>query len=353
MVLPGYSRPRDHRRITPRFMLAALSRWSAVLVSRLLDRRRRAKAAVALTVVIGFVMAGSAGYVVQAGDTLSRIAAQSDTSVRALVEANGILNADRIFVGQEITIPTPTNTHGQSSSVESTHVVQRGESVRGIANAHGVQEDVVREANGIVGSEPIYAGTRLRLSIPYPPFSPGEADVLHTYVVRVNDTLGGIAARFGTTASAVARANSLVDPNMIRVGEALVVSGPGWMCPVPGARFFNDWGFPRSGGRAHEGNDLFAPKGTAVVAPVSGFVHQTVGTIGGLQFTLEGDDGATYIGSHMDSFGASGRVEAGDVLGTTGDSGNAKGSRPHIHFEVHPSGRVPMNPYPTLVGACR
>ena len=40
--------------------------------------------------------------------------------------------------------------------------------------------------------------------------------------------------------------------------------------------------------------------------------------------TLYGDDGATYIGSHMDSFGASGRVAAGTVIGTVGDSGNAK-----------------------------
>lgn len=353
MVLPRSSRPRDQRRTITRSMLAVPITRSAVLVSRLLDRRPRAKVAAVFTLLVGFVVAGSAGYVVQQGDTLSGIAARSNTSVRALVEANDISNADRIFVGQEITVPTPTAATSQSSPVESSHVVISGETVRGIAEAHGVQEDVVREANGIMGSEPIYTGTRLRLSISYPPFTPGEADVLQTYVVRVNDTLGGIAARFGTTAKGLARANSLVDPNMIRVGESLVVSDAGWMCPVPGASFFNDWAFPRSGGRVHEGNDLFAPKGTPVIAPVSGYVHQTVGTIGGLQFTLEGDDGATYIGSHMDSFGASGRVGAGDVVGTTGDSGNAKGSRAHIHFEIHPFGQTPMNPYPTLVGACR
>jgi len=62
------------------------------------------------------------------------------------------------------------STDSQSSPVESTHVVRRGATIRGVADAHGVGEDVVREANGIAGSEPIYTGNRLRLSMPYPLF---------------------------------------------------------------------------------------------------------------------------------------------------------------------------------------
>jgi LysM repeat protein len=151
-------------------MLAAPSRRSAVLVSRLLDRRRPAKVAAAFAVLVGLVLASSAGYVVREGGTLSRIAARSNTSVRALVEANDILDPDRIFVGREITIPTSTSTDSQSSPVESTHVIKRGETIRGVADAHGVGEGVVREANGIAGSEPIYTGNRLRLSMPYPLF---------------------------------------------------------------------------------------------------------------------------------------------------------------------------------------
>ena len=80
---------------------------------------------------------------------------------------------------------------------------------------------------------------------------------------------------------------------------------------------------------------------------------QKIGTIGGLQFRLDGDDGHVYFGTHLDEFGADGRVNAGEVLGTVGDSGNARGSSPHLHFEIYPNGVEPVNPYPTLVAACR
>ncbi len=64
------------------------------------------------------------------------------------------------------------------------------------------------------------------------------------------------------------------------------------------------------------------------------------------------NDGATYIGSHMDSFGAAGFVAAGTPIGTVGDSGNAIGSRPHVHFEIHPDDGPAVNPYPYLEDAC-
>jgi hypothetical protein len=66
------------------------------------------------------------------------------------------------------------------------------------------------------------------------------------------------------------------------------------------------------------------------VAPVAGHLHQGQGAIGGLQFTLWGEDGVRYFGSHMDSFGAEGNVKVGDVIGTIGASGNAAGTSPHL-----------------------
>src|SRR3546814_1348586 len=100
----------------------------------------------------------------------------------------------------------------------------------------------------------------------------------------------------------------------------------------------NDGGSPRSGGRFHVGNDLFAPRGMPFVAVVSGTVVQTTGRIGGRQVKLAGDDGVSYYGTHLDGFGASGRVNAGDVIGYVGTTGNAAGGTPHVHFEVHPGG---------------
>ncbi len=126
------------------------------------------------------------------------------------------------------------------------------------------------------------------------------------------------------------------------------------MCPVQGPRAFsNDWGQPRSGGRRHQGNDILSPRGTPVVASVSGTVRGHNSSLGGLSDYLKGDDGNTYFGTHLDSLsGASGRVAQGAVLGTVGDSGNARGGPTHLHFEIHPGGGAPVNPYPTLSQHC-
>ena len=113
----------------------------------------------------------------------------------------------------------------------------------------------------------------------------------------------------------------------------------------------NDWGFPRSGGRSHAGTDVFAPRGTPVRAPASGRVDIATGKIGGKQFRLTTSSGLRFYGSHMDAFGATGQVSGGTVIGYVGDSGNAKGSNPHVHFEVHPSGDA-INPYPLLRASC-
>jgi murein DD-endopeptidase MepM/ murein hydrolase activator NlpD len=81
---------------------------------------------------------------------------------------------------------------------------------------------------------------------------------------------------------------------------------------------------------------------------VSGSVVQKQGPIGGFQVTLSGVDGVIYLNSHLDSFGESGNVSAGDVIGYVGSTGNAMGTRPHVHFGMYDGGAW-VNPYPTLV----
>ena len=139
----------------------------------------------------------------------------------------------------------------------------------------------------------------------------------------------------------------------LRGGPAVIGSGS-WICPVQGPRAFtNDWGQPRSGGRRHQGNDILSPRGTPVVASVSGTVSPHNSGMGGISYYLRGDDGNTYFGTHLDSLsGASGRVSAGTVIGRVGNSGNARGGPTHLHFEIHPGGRGPVNPYPTLSRYC-
>ena len=136
-------------------------------------------------------------------------------------------------------------------------------------------------------------------------------------------------------------------------GATGVIASGAWICPVQGPRAFtNDWGQPRSGGRRHQGTDIMAPRGTPVVASVSGTVRHHSSSLGGLSYYLNGDDGHTYFGTHLNGYAASGRVAAGTVVGYVGNTGNARGASPHLHFEIHPGGGGPVNPYPTLSKHC-
>lgn len=308
-----------------------------------------------ITLVGMLSFAGGAGaYVVRPGETLGAIARRLGVPVGALVQANGLRDPDRIYAGQLLAVPGGAPAGGLATA----HVVRRGETLASIAARYGVDPDRLALANGIVGGR-VYAGARLRL---IPLTGPGGRILTGptvgrgggVHVVRAGDSLARIARRTGTSVRDLAAANGLRNPNLIRIGSRLTIPGAGgFRCPFDRRVWFqNDWGFSRKGGRAHEGTDLFADRGTPVFAPTSGTVHQVTGARGGLQFTLTGDDGFVYIGSHLHTFGKAGRVAAGDVLGTVGTSGSAAGTPPHLHLEIHPGGIGPVNPYPTLQEAC-
>jgi murein DD-endopeptidase MepM/ murein hydrolase activator NlpD len=122
---------------------------------------------------------------------------------------------------------------------------------------------------------------------------------------------------------------------------------------VPVKRVANTWGAPRSGGRDHQGQDIFAKRGTPVVSATDGIVVRVGNnSLGGQIVSVMGNGGRIYYYAHLDGYApglATGQtVAAGDVLGYVGTTGNARGTPPHLHFGVY-TATGPINPLPLLV----
>ena len=89
-----------------------------------------------------------------------------------------------------------------------------------------------------------------------------------------------------------------------------------------------------------------------MVASVNGVMSRRDGPRAGHAYYLKGDNGATYYGAHLATFVvAEGRVRLGQTIGTVGDTGNARGTSPHLHFEIIGK-NGPANPFPRLASHC-
>jgi hypothetical protein len=152
-------------------------------------------------------------------------------------------------------------------------------------------------------------------------------------------------------------------------------SVPTLIFPVAGAvSYIDDFGQARPGG-THQGNDLMAAKKTPVVAVEPGKVKfWTTSAAAGCMLYLYGDSGTTYMYIHLnndltmrnDNRGTcvpgvsyarglkdGAKVQAGQMIGYVGDSGDANGIASHLHFEVHPGNGAAVSPYPYLQSAQR
>jgi murein DD-endopeptidase MepM/ murein hydrolase activator NlpD len=129
--------------------------------------------------------------------------------------------------------------------------------------------------------------------------------------------------------------------------------------PVVGVQPYdlsNSWHYSRDGGRRkHKGIDIFAPKGTGIVAVTDGVIS-FIGEQpkGGLCLWLTTESGTSFYYAHLDRW-APGlyegmEVRSGDLLGYVGNTGNARTTPPHLHFAVNDNDEM-VNPYPILTKA--
>jgi murein DD-endopeptidase MepM/ murein hydrolase activator NlpD len=146
-----------------------------------------------------------------------------------------------------------------------------------------------------------------------------------------------------------------LQPELLRAVQWTVTfeTGPSLAFPVEGrdsraVRSF--WGADRdAGARAHEGIDVFAPRGTPVLAGADGIAWAGENRLGGtVVFLRDAERGHSLYYAHLDRHAVTTgqRVRTGDTLGFVGNTGNARTTAPHLHFGVYRRGQGAIDPFP-------
>jgi len=126
--------------------------------------------------------------------------------------------------------------------------------------------------------------------------------------------------------------------------------------PVAGpAAYSDDFLMPRftPSFHTHQGNDIFANEGTPVRAPEDGSVRYSEDPVSGKSVYVTTGNGTFYFGCHLAGYADLGdgtHVTQGQIVGFVGNTGDAMGGSPHLHFEIHPGGGAATNPKPILDG---
>lgn len=128
------------------------------------------------------------------------------------------------------------------------------------------------------------------------------------------------------------------------------------LMPVEGVRpaqVADTWNAARSEGRVHEGQDIFARRGTPVYSATHGYVVRVgENTLGGTVVVVMGSGGRGYYYAHLNAHGPEAvvgqEVSTTSVIGYVGTSGNAEGTAPHLHFGIY-TREGPIDPLPLLV----
>jgi murein DD-endopeptidase MepM/ murein hydrolase activator NlpD len=128
------------------------------------------------------------------------------------------------------------------------------------------------------------------------------------------------------------------------------------LMPVEGVsvhRVADTWSVPRPGDRRHQGQDIFAPKGTPLLSATKGIVVRIgINSLGGKIVSVAGSGGRMYYYAHLDRYSedlsAGDDVRPGSLIGYVGNTGNARNTPPHLHFGVYTAAGA-INPLPILV----
>jgi lipoprotein-anchoring transpeptidase ErfK/SrfK len=205
--------------------------------------------ALTLTIAAPAFASSSIVHVVQRGENLYRIGLRYGVTVNALVAANGLRNANHVWVGQRLIIPTGSSPSPSTPS-SGVHIVRAGENLYRIALRYGLSYYTLATANGIVNPNHIYAGQRLQIPgggsppAPQPPSpSPGGSGRwidIDLSAQRLTAYSGSTPVRSTLVSTGLPRTPTPTGSYRIYVKyTATTMSGPGYYLPnVPYTMYF-------------------------------------------------------------------------------------------------------------------
>ena len=154
-------------------------------------------------------------YTVEYGDTLSSIAYRYGTTVAEIIKLNGIENPNLIYVGQKVIIRCSEDKINQTTE---TYMVKYGDTLSDIAYKYGTTVQNLVSLNGIKNPNLIYVNQILKVTSN---IVSNSNQVVYT--VKYGDTLSGIAYKYGTTIQNLVSINKISNPNLIFVGQKVVI----------------------------------------------------------------------------------------------------------------------------------
>jgi len=328
----------------------------------------------------GTVTADQVHVVAQATADAARVTASADESAVTGLKVNGVPVAAGTHqlaipgVGTLAVLPQVVDGSGSSSSAQTvglrlTLTQALGELPAGAVIVVGqaaarADQDTLVALGGAPAAEPSTTGTPkpVRSGAPHPTPRPTPTATptgtpratptpSGTYTARPSPTPSTAAPTGGGQAGGGMGSSYATMPPPQPGATALQF--PDAVFPVFGRYWYSDDWHAQRVGHLHQGNDIFAAWGTPVVAVQDGVISKmSTGGLGGIALDLTNDRGDFFYYAHLSAYAQrltlGQRVQAGQLIGYVGNTGNAATTPPHLHFEIHPGGGGAVDPFPYL-----
>ena len=320
---------------------------------------------VTLAFARGWLIADTDHYMVLPGDTIEEVAARYDIPATLLVQVNRLTDPTSLRTGQILAIPAHIQ---EAEAAGETYIVQAGETLSLIAAKLGTSVAALQARNHLPNPNQLQVGQVLQVDHVAPqsggavgqPAAPAAAPDLtveHYYYVQYGDSLQGIANYFGLPTRLLRDSNQLTEDSAIHVGDKLIIPDRS-VHEVPG---LGQLIWPISSNAVirgyfygHRAIDVLMPIGSPVVAVADGVVEMAGWHAYGYGnvIMIDHGNGTKTLYAHLNSLNvaAAQTVRQGELIGETGHTGYS--THPHLHFELYVEKQA-VYPCLFLEGGCR